>query len=399
MKRKFRVYMFVYLFPPEYTGASIQALNLAKKLREKDVDITFITGTTTKDVTIKKEYEKFRVIRIWHPLNNVNLSLAIYWLSLIFILIRDYRKYDIIHCHGILTYNNILSFIGRLLMKRTLIKSTLSNEVDELADFSKKGREARFNYYAMASFDYIVALSNNIYKSILNACISKKKIILIPNGVNLERFNPPKTIKEKQILRKQLNLPDGLIFSYIGVIHKRKNVAWMIKNWIEYFKDKENVYLLVAGPDSRETIMADGGGKQYVKEIIDLVRRFGAEKKVLFMPFRKKVEDYFKASDYFINPSESEGLSNSLLESMACGVVPLVSRTSGTDDVIIDRYNGYLFNIRSNEEFVNTLAEINDPTNKQKKISQKAIDTITERFSIERTASKYLSLYERLMPE
>jgi glycosyltransferase involved in cell wall biosynthesis len=399
MRRKFRVYMFAYLFPPEYTGASIQALNLAKKLREKDVDITFITGTTTNNDTIKEEYEKFKVIRIWHPIKNVNLSLAIYWFNLIYILIRDYHKYDIIHCHGILTYNNILSFIGKLLMKKTLIKSTLSNEVDELADFSKKGREARFNYYALANFNYIVALSNSIYRSILNACISREKILLIPNGVNLKRFNPPQNIKEKQTLRERLDLPDGLIFSYIGVIHKRKNVDWMIKNWIEYFKDKENTYLLVAGPDSRETIMADGGGKQYVEEIIEMVRKLGAEKKVLFMPFQKKVEDYFKASDYFINPSESEGLSNSLLESMACGVVPIVSRTSGSEDVIIDRHNGYLFNIRNNEDFFNTLTEINGQINKQKKISQKAINTIIERFSIESTASKYLLLYNKLIPK
>src|SRR5690606_34200058 len=53
-------------------------------------------------------------------------------------------------------------------------------------------------------------------------------------------------------------------------------------------------------------------------------------------------EVYFNISDIFVLNSEFEGLSNSLLEAMACGLPCIASPASGTVDLIEDNINGFL---------------------------------------------------------
>ncbi len=49
--------------------------------------------------------------------------------------------------------------------------------------------------------------------------------------------------------------------------------------------------------------------------------------------------------DVLVLASESEGLSIAMLEAMSFGVVPVVTRVSGAEDVIIDGENGFLCDV------------------------------------------------------
>ena len=58
------VFIFSYLFPPEYTGASIQAITLAKELRKNGVNVTFVTATLEDEYHDTDKHDGFPVIRI-----------------------------------------------------------------------------------------------------------------------------------------------------------------------------------------------------------------------------------------------------------------------------------------------------------------------------------------------
>lgn len=72
-------------------------------------------------------------------------------------------------------------------------------------------------------------------------------------------------------------------------------------------------------------------------------QRLGIDYQVIFIGPSDRVADYFKAADFGILPSEFEGISNALLEAMACGLSMIGSRISGTTDLIIDGESGWLF--------------------------------------------------------
>lgn len=393
-----KVYMFVYLFPPEFTGASIQALTLAKMMRKNGIDITFVTATPERCKIYKKSYDGFPIIRLSTPKENNNLSLFIYWLKIFYILVTEYRKYQIIHSIGIFTEHNILSIYGKILNKKTLVKTTLSNEISFLLNGNHRGRENKFNLFALNKYDKIVGISKDIVTSLNNTTIEKRKIIYIPNGVDLKKFRTEQNPEFKTRLRKRFNLPDrGIIYSYIGALHKRKKIDFMIEHWLNVFRKETGAYLLIAGPTARETMVADGGGKDYANYLRKTVENGNGKDKVFFRPFRNEVEDYFKASDFFINASASEGLSNSLLEAMACGVIPVISKTSGSADVVVDGCNGYLFKIDDPESFISALKLCWRNCDKKMKMSKAAQMTISNKYSINMTCSQYISLYNNLI--
>jgi len=395
---KIKVYMFAYLFPPEYTGASIQAISLAKKMRENGIDVTFITATPESRDAYKHIHDGFKVIRLSPPANNSNLSIFKFWLELLFLLIRHYNKYNIIHTIGIFTEQNILAIYGKILHKKTLVKTTLSSEVDSLNKAEKWEREKKFNLFALKKYDRIVGISKEIVSFLINANFNKKQIVYIPNGVDLIRFNPPCDIKLKNRIKKDLNLPSqGVLFSYIGVLHQKKKIDWLIKHWLKVFKNEKKVFLLIAGPLAREKMVAGGGGKEYADYLLQLVEELQSKNKIFFRPFKQKVEDYFKISDYFINPSEIEGLSNALLEAMACGAVPIISRTSGSEDVVIKGYNGYMFDISNSKNFISTLSLCLQEHNNLNKMSSAAQKTIRDDFGITATCNQYIQLYKSLL--
>src|SRR5262245_38031099 len=63
--------------------------------------------------------------------------------------------------------------------------------------------------------------------------------------------------------------------------------------------------------------------------------------------------------DVYLLPSETEGTSIALLESMAHGLVPVATRVSGSEDVIVNGWNGFLCevaDVRSMVECIATLA-------------------------------------------
>jgi glycosyltransferase involved in cell wall biosynthesis len=57
--------------------------------------------------------------------------------------------------------------------------------------------------------------------------------------------------------------------------------------------------------------------------------------RVRFIRPTKNIEEYLQASDVFLLNSKQEGVPNSLLEAMSCGVVPVIRTLAGVSDYLI----------------------------------------------------------------
>ena len=60
------------------------------------------------------------------------------------------------------------------------------------------------------------------------------------------------------------------------------------------------------------------------------------------MGYQENASDFLKMSDLFALPSDNEGLSNAMLEAMATGLICVVTKTPGTDEVIENGINGFI---------------------------------------------------------
>ena len=117
--------------------------------------------------------------------------------------------------------------------------------------------------------------------------------------------------------------------------------------------------------------------------------------------FKGAVNDVNKQlinADFYLSASDSEGMSNSLLESMALGVPSIVSNVSGVDEIVIDNQNGFIFEPRNEKELYEKLIKaINCKEENYIKMSRSASQHILKKFSIELIAKEHIKLYTSLV--
>lgn len=383
IEKKITVCMFTYYFPPQYSGAALQAINLAKKLRDKGIEIFFIAANHD-NLPEKAEIEGFEVYRIKQ--GEGELAGFILWKN-IFNLVRHYKiDFDILHSHGAYLRNSFVGPLSKFYGKKSLIKVSLShNDLYGLG----RGERGRLHKWFISMVDRYVSMSREITDELKAYRFPEEKIREISNGVDIKRFCLA-SLEEKVMLREKAGLPkNGPMLLYVGGISRRKNVKWLVERWNEFCCDYPG-FLTVVGPVSRE----DSEMKLYncLKEYEDKLRD-----KLYFVEYQDKIEDFYKMADIFVLPSTNEGMPNVVLEAMSSGLPCLVNRVSGAED-IINGGNGLLFDVRHPETFIEGLFRLKDKTFRSE-IGRNARERVINAFSLESIAERYIDLYEEMLKD
>lgn len=136
----------------------------------------------------------------------------------------------------------------------------------------------------------------------------KKDFILVPSGINSEKFCFNKESRAK--IRKELNVSESTkLFGFIGRLVNVKNPLFAIKTFNEYNK--------TINEDSKLVIVGDGALKE---TCINLIKDLGIADKVILIEPIDNIFEYYSAFDMLIACSLSEGLGNVVIEAQASGL-------------------------------------------------------------------------------
>lgn len=162
--------------------------------------------------------------------------------------------------------------------------------------------------------------------------------------------------------------------------------AIILKN--EGFVD--NIYLAGSGPNL----------EKFKGYIID--KAFDIKASFHFIGSVNNIETYLAKCKVGVLCSTSkygEGVSNSVLEYMAAGLVAIGTNIGGTSEIIEDGINGFLTNEGDSESIVAIVKKVKTDENLFREITQNAKNTITEKFSYEKNCGKIVNLYRKLCTE
>lgn len=133
------------------------------------------------------------------------------------------------------------------------------------------------------------------------------KYKVIKNGIDIDKFKFSNESRMKE--RAMLNIPEMTsVMCHVGTFYPVKNHTFLIDVFDEYVKLYNNSKLLLIGEGFLES------------QIRDKVKNKNLDDKVLFLGKRDDVNDILSASDVFVMPSISEGLSMSLCEAQVNGL-------------------------------------------------------------------------------
>jgi UDP-glucose:(heptosyl)LPS alpha-1,3-glucosyltransferase len=160
--------------------------------------------------------------------------------------------------------------------------------------------------------------------------IFPEKIIVIPNGIDLLRFNLS-VKKYREEFRKKLGFTNfDKIILFVGNNFKRKGLETIIKA-LARLKDIQHLYLVVVGKDK-------------TNYFIKLSKELGVRERVKFVGYVKEIEKIYGMADIFVFPSQYDSFASVVLEAMACGLPVITTETNGASMVIDSGNEGFVLN-------------------------------------------------------
>ncbi|MGA9292741.1 MAG: glycosyltransferase family 4 protein, partial [Ignavibacteriaceae bacterium] len=249
----------------------------------------------------------------------------------------------------------------------------------------------RFRNKLIKKANAFISLSSEITSEFKKYGIGVEKIYEIPNPVDQDIFCKVHD-EEKKKIKAKLNFPiNKKILIYTGRLVYEKGLPFLLKVWNEIQKNNDDLFLVLVG---------SGGDFAYSceKEIKEYVKENQLENGVIFTGKVdvKRIHEYLKSADIFIFPTErGEGLPNSVLEAMACGLVIVTNPVSGISDVVKDKVNGFLMEKGNVEQYCNYINMLNKDEHLLNEISRNAVLTISEKYSKAIVVQSYIDLFNK----
>ncbi len=284
--------------------------------------------------------------------------------------------YDIVHCH---TPN--ASVITRLVCRKLRKKNGLQVFYTAHGFHFYKGAP-KLNwivYYPVEKIcsyftDKLITINREDYK-LAKKKMKAKEVCYVPGvGIDLAKFENIQVDRAEK--RKEIGVPeDCFLLLSVGELNDNKNHQIIIKALAKMNNPK--FHYAIAGVGER---------KDY---LIELSKTLGVSEQVHLLGYRNDILELNHSADIFCFPSIREGLSVSLMESMACGLPCVVSKIRGNTD-LIDFNGGFLFSPHAIDDCYYALESvINGKFEAMALYNQKKI----HRFSLYTVLKKMKSIY------
>lgn len=377
-----RVMMVVRLFYPWIGGTERQAHKLGQALLDKQVAVELMTGRWFRGTPAQETLDGIPIHRnftLWEFLGIKGLRKFggyLYILSLLWRLWRQRADYDVIHVHGLNYHTFAAVLAGRWLKRPVLAKLANSGQASDVKKMQQDRQLAlaRFMLPAALQCDRFVALNKQVVAELTAVHVPPSRIIELANGVETETI----TAKTDYVL----HTPARLIF--VGRLHPQKGVDTLLRA-MQQLAERHNVCLQLLG---------DGPLKE---ELTHLADRLGIADRVEFLGQTDQVLAHLQQADLFVLPSRAEGISNALLEAVACGLPAVVSAIPGNVDVIEHDQNGLHFTVDDPNSLAQSLASLLTQPERRERLGRQARQTVERHYSLSSVADQYITLYQDLV--
>jgi glycosyltransferase involved in cell wall biosynthesis len=354
-------------------GAELQLERLVPRLDDRGIQTEIITRAV--DGWPRTEPIPGSVVRRTPLAGESPLASAVYVAAALGHLLRRRSQVDLVHAHGALSPATI-ALGGRLLGLPCLVTVLGTGPHGDLARLAGKplGRLRARMLFRSAWF---AALSADARRELLERGVPAGRILSLPNGVDVEVYRPVPR-EERAGLRERLGLPQGrFLGTFVGRLHPVKDV---------------DTLLAAAARVPELTLVVAGDGPERGRLEAEAAR-LGIRERVLFLGESSEVADVLRASDAFLLSTHGEGMSNALLEGMACGLPCLASRSVGGAAELLDEGRGMLLPDGAVPAWAAAIQRIVDDPSLREATGAAAASFVAQTLSLDSAADRLAQAY------
>lgn len=235
--------------------------------------------------------------------------------------------------------------------------------------------------------DQIITISPAQYDDITETyrIAPRRKVSMVRLGLELE---PLKTLNHNDNLKKDLNIPPGVILlGFIGRLVPIKNMGMAIRTLELLMQESPDYHLCIAG---------DGEEKRqwqvYCKER-------AIDSNVHFMGWIADIKYVLAGIDILILTSRNEGTPIAVIEAMASQIPVVATAVGGVPDLIHHDHTGYLVSIDDVSGMVHFIKQITKQPERTENIKREAAASVINQYDYRRMVREIDQIYTRLFNE
>ncbi len=368
-------------FFPCVSGPANQAYRISAELESRKISSPILTTycNIDKNLPKKESYGKVHITRFKNQIQVMRycLSLGIFF---------DLKNFDILHSHSYRSFQTDIGWLATRFKRKPFILSTHGSLLGYKYILGDRRRQLPYETYdwvtiksAVRTADAVVVSSRSEYKEALEFGIDRKKIHLIPAGIDVADYETH-TARSNKIL--------NLLF--VGRIARNRYLEPIIKA----LQCLDEVKLTIVGGEERSSSLSRKG---YLAELRTLADELGVRERIVFVgaKYGKELISYYQSADVFVYTSLYENFGQTLLEAAAAGL-PIISTSVGiAPEIVIDGKTGFL--VSDDPKMISQkIRELNNISTRRE-FSSRIKEIIKYKFAWPNIIEQYLQVYKRLL--
>ena len=218
--------------------------------------------------------------------------------------------------------------------------------------------------------------------------VPSRKVTQIYNGVDSEKFHP-RSGPRALIGPPGFAADDAILIGSVGRLAHVKDFPTLIRAF-----DRLRELWPEGRSRLRLAIVGDGPTRTECERLIADLDLGG---QIWLAGDRSDVPELMRAMDLFVLPSLGEGISNTILEAMACGLPVIATEVGGNPELVSPGKTGTLIPVADHEKMAQALLAYVKDAARMAQEGQTARAEIEARFSMEAMVRGYLGVYDTVL--
>ena len=379
MSRPLRVLMVCPQYRPLVGGYERAAERLAAALHARGCEVEVVAERRDPAWPAFEDVDGVPLHRVWSVFQpGLHTLTAV--LGLAGFLLRRGRRFDVLHVHQYGWAAAVSIAFGRATGRPVVLKLTATGPDGIRKVVGGPGPQARLLAALHRRVDACLATSDRSAEEAAEFGIPRERLHRVPNGIDTALFRPLPAA-EREALRARLGVAGRNIALYVGRLSPEKNPLGLLEAWA----------LLGPPPGALLALAGEGPERDAVAvraaPLGDAVRVLGPVADPLA---------WYQAADLFVLPSIYEGLSNALLEALACGLPVVSTPVSGSEDIFSTADVGVLVPGSNPESLAGGLAALLADPARRARCGGAAREIALAHYSIASVAERVEVIYREL---